>query len=120
MSKVYIPFNKWSRDRLRSGVKIATSRIKQFGRPRDIFLVDGRKYIIVSVEKISLGLIAAEHYKEEGADSPQEFIDVWIELHPKKRFYPNQIVHFHRFKLLEEAQVQATLERYEYFHPTLT
>ena len=97
---IEIPFNKWSRERLKEG-KCATSRNKKYGVEGDTFIVDGIKYIITDIARVSLQTVLDLGVQEEGADSKEEFIKVWKEIHPRKGFVPEQKVWFHRFKLKE-------------------
>jgi len=56
------------------------------------------------------------YYLDEGAKSPEEFIEVWNKLHPKG-FDPDQVVYFHKFRELtpETIQLKGLLSK-----PTLT
>ena len=98
MTIIEIPFNGWSLERLRDGRKTATSRNKLYGVSGDTFTIDNMDFEFRTTYKKQLLDIAENHFKEEGAKSQQEFIDVWVELHPKKGFVPNQKVYFHTFK----------------------
>ena len=98
MTKIKIPFNNWSIKRLRNSRKTATSRNKKYGTYGDTFIVDGMKFKLISITYITLLDVAYNHFKEEGAKNPQEFIDVWNELHPKTKFVENQKVYFHTFR----------------------
>jgi hypothetical protein len=109
MSKIEIPFNDWSKDKLRRGIKTATTRSKKYGEPGDTFEVRFnleqherfsrvRTYELVSITRKSLANVAERHFKEEGAESPQEFIEVWNDTHPRRKFRSQDIKYFHRFK----------------------
>lgn len=101
MSVIEIPFNDWSIERLLSGNKTATSRNKIYGRTGDVFHAQNVAFEIESIEYLKLVTIAFMHYKEEGATGPQEFIDVWTELHPKVGFIPSHKVYFHTFRRID-------------------
>lgn len=107
MSKIEIPFNDWSKDKLRGDKKTATTRSKPYGSPGDTFEVDLtimefdgdiRTYELTLVTKKTLMVVANNHYDEEGAESPQEFIEVWNQLHPRRKYRPMDIKWFHKFK----------------------
>jgi hypothetical protein len=86
--KKEIPFNKWSLERIKLGRKICTSRTKKWN--------DKRVYLIL---KLPLWIVRKYLYKEEGADSPEEFEKVWRSIH-RKRFLDwdkEVFVHFGNF-----------------------
>ena len=56
-----IPFNKWSRERIKQGRKFATSRKRKYDDPRVLFRVH-----------LPWGIIKEYFWKSEGADSPEE------------------------------------------------
>jgi|GEM_PF-1861425 len=94
-----VPFNDWSQERLLKTSKTATSRTRQYGNIGDTFQAGDKTFEITEVSKKSLRDIAQNHYLEEGAKSPEEFVDVWNSLHPKG-FDPEQVVYFHKFREL--------------------
>ncbi|MCG2737746.1 MAG: hypothetical protein L6282_15285 [Candidatus Methanoperedenaceae archaeon] len=94
-----IPFNEWSQERLLLGSKTATSRTSQYGKIGDTFQAGDKTFELTDVSRKSLEDIAQNHYLDEGAKSPEEFIRVWNSLHPKG-FDPKQVVYFHKFKEL--------------------
>jgi len=101
--EIDIPFNDWSKNRLLDRRKTATTRSKRYGEPGDTFEVDlsprpFKSYELVSIELMTLKEIAEEHYDEEGAESPQEFIEVWNEIHPFRKYRPDDKKWFHKFK----------------------
>lgn len=99
MSKrVTIPFNDWSLERLRDGRKTATTRSKKFGNVGDTFEVENVIYEITQVGKFELKTIAESFYKEEGAESEEEFIEEWNHIHPRKGFveYDQKWLHLFR------------------------
>jgi hypothetical protein len=107
---VMIPFNDWSKDRLERGMKSATSRNKKYGLPGHRFRVRLKgtlhTYELIDVVFMSLKDVAQKHWREEGAESPGEFIKVWNEIHPRKRFDPDHYVYFHKFKEVEKDEVE--------------
>jgi|APHM01.1.fsa_nt_gi hypothetical protein len=98
MTEVEIPFNGWSKERLREGAKTATSRTKRYGDPGDVFEVEGQVYVLTHVVQLPLGIVANHFTEEEGAASYGEFIEVWQDLHPTKGYTPDRQVHLHLFR----------------------
>lgn len=101
MTEIKIPFNDWSIERLRDGIKTVTSRNKMYGVAGDTFIVDDMKFELEITVQKTLHDVAYYFFKEEGAIDPHEFMDVWTELHPKKGFVANQKVYFHTFKRID-------------------
>lgn len=101
----YVPFNDWSQERLLQGSKTATSRTKQYGNIGDTFQAGDKSFELTGVSRKNLWDIAQNYYLDEGAKSPEEFIEVWNALHPKG-FDPGQVVYFHKFKELTPDTVQ--------------
>ena len=58
-----IPFNDWSKERIKQGRKFCTSRHKRYPH-------DGR--VLYITEKLPWGLIRRCLWQTEGADSPKE------------------------------------------------
>ena len=81
--EVEIPFNDWSKKRLRTG-KVATSRSKRYGNPGDTFVFDGIKYKIILVRQLPLWFIRDCLWGCEGAIAPWEFVTEWKKIHYKK------------------------------------
>mgnify|MGYP000508473649 CR=1 FL=1 len=105
--KIEIPFNKWSKERLYEERKCATTRNKKYGNVGDWFEVifkdkdEIRKYQLIEVTKTLLRSVASFRWKEEGADSPEEFKKIWKEIHPRKGWMAEQEVWFHLFRELD-------------------
>jgi len=93
-----IPFNLWSRDKLRNGIKTVTSRTTKYGDVDDTFKAVGKNYRITAVMKLPLRTIADEYYFEEGCSSPDDFKKIWCEIHPISRWIPNKEVYLHFFE----------------------
>ncbi len=103
MAEISIPFNDWSKERLADGRKTATCRSKKYGEPGNTFQVNCwpgpvKTFEIMSITKKKLMTVANEHYDEEGAESPQEFIEQWNLIHPRRKYQPMDEKWFHRFK----------------------
>ena len=95
--KVDIPFNDWSKERLLAGRKFATSRNKKYGCVGDFFEAFGWRWKITSVKKIPLKIVSCYLYEIEGSDTPMEFISIWDEIHPIKKYDPEHMVWVHFF-----------------------
>ncbi len=65
----------------------------------DYFKVDGVEYVLTAITKKTLKEIAEQHYQDEGAESPDEFIDVWNSIHTNIGFVPDQTVYYLEFVL---------------------
>jgi len=59
--KEIVPFNEWSRKRIKEGRKFCTSRKRIWNDPR-----------VFRIEKKLWKFIKKENWREEGADSPDE------------------------------------------------
>lgn len=96
--KINIPFNEWSKERL--GItKFGTSRNKKYGDVGDLFIVGKYEYQLIHVIKLPLVFIRNVLYEWEGAESSEEFEQVWNDIHPKKGFVPDQEVWYHHFRV---------------------
>jgi len=106
---IEIPFNDWSKERLMDQSKKATSRNKKYGKVGDNFIVykpknHPDKYTLIAVYEIELIIeiplwfVAEDLYRSEGAESKEEFVKVWEEIHPRKGYRPFDLVWYHHFK----------------------
>lgn len=100
--QVEIPFNEWSRERMRRGKKTATSRTKRYGEVGDWFEVDGQRYELIYVTRSCLDTIKKWYYRWEGCKTPEEFVEVWESIHRRAGFRPTQKIWFHVFKKVGE------------------
>lgn len=107
MSNINIPFNAWSLRALADGKKSATTRSKPYGKPGDTFAVGDTTYALLHVEKVSLGFVADFMYREEGCASTSDFRAVWKAIHPKRGFYPNEVVWLHTFYKVEKRPARS-------------
>ena len=103
--EIVIPFNDWSKARLRANHKIATSRNKRYGNVGDTFTVECgysnqplHRYELTHVERVSLAFVRDKFYWEEGCNSEDMFIQVWNDIHPKKKFNDEHKVWLHLFR----------------------
>jgi hypothetical protein len=100
-SFIEIPFNGWSRERLKKGSKRATSRSKRYGAVGQVFDVEDRRYQIDLVIRVPLWFVAENLYLSEGAESYDEFIAVWTDIHPRRGYRPDDMVWYHHFREVE-------------------
>ncbi len=98
LNQVIIPFQPHWREKMLKGIKTCTSRPLKYGDTGNWFSQFGATFKILSVNKYALHHIADNLYKEEGCDSPEEFKRIWIKLHPRKGWVPNQEVFTHFFR----------------------
>jgi hypothetical protein len=97
--KIDLPFKPRFRFPLRTGRKTATSRTGFSGKVGDTFEAYGATFRVEEVSQLPLTTVANDHWREEGVESPEEFRDVWCEIHPRRGWDPDQVVKFIRFKI---------------------
>lgn len=95
---INIPFNEWSKQRLRDGRKSCTSRKKKCGVLGDLFKVDGTTYRITKIEQRPLGYVAIRLRHQEGADNSVEFLQVWRDIYPNVKMRLTDMVYVHFFE----------------------
>lgn len=100
---IQVRFNTWSKDRLMSGKKLATSRTIRHGFVGDRFQVGPLWFEIVSIEKKTLADVTMNFFAMEGAESPEEFKKVWLSIHPRASWDPEKIVFYHVFKKVDKG-----------------
>lgn len=93
-----IPFQPEWYNKMLSGKKTCTSRTKKYGNVGDTFNIFGATFKIVDILYLPLNFISHSLYKEEGCDSPDKFIEIWVKLHPRKGWVPTQLVYAHKFR----------------------
>lgn len=96
--KVRLPCLPRWREKMLSGVKVCTSRREQCGDVGDTFVVFGVTFEITDVVPETLLVVSRDLYIAEGCESPEEFVEVWAQLHPYKGFVPKQTVYVHWFR----------------------
>lgn len=89
---IEIPFNAWSKDKLRKGIKHSTFRYKKYGKEDDTFQAEGKTYFIMRFIEATGEEVINEHYLMEGAKSPDELRKVLEGIcrgnfNPKKKGY---------------------------------
>lgn len=95
--KIEIPFNRWSKNRIQKQMKKATSRYKKYGKVGDIFEVEGTSYVLDLVIHIPLWFVVEDLYRSEGAESLDELIKIWENIHPRKGYRGFDLVWYHHF-----------------------
>lgn len=101
MAEIILPFNSWSRKKLALHLKTATTRTYKAGAWGDHFHVGMVAFLLEATMKTTLQVVARDFYHEEGAATPEEFIEVWKDLHPYNGWQPEKIVWIHFFSELE-------------------
>lgn len=102
--EIVIPFNAWSTGQILAGRKTSTCRIKLYGYTGDTFRLEGRRYLINHVYVVTLERVRMEFYRQEGCMSPEEFEEVWIRIHPRKGYSPNQRVYLYLFQYIVNGE----------------
>jgi len=103
MSQVEIPFLPRFEALVREGHKTCTSRTKSYGRPGDYFEAWGRLYVLTKVERATLQRVSTELLSAEGFTSRENFVVLWNQLHPRKKYSPNIVVNVHHFESMKRA-----------------
>jgi hypothetical protein len=94
---VIIPFRKDMRDKVFAGEKTATTRKTKYGFVGDTFMVGTVMCRITEVRKLMLVRVAFDWFKEEGFSSPEEFVETWVDMHPRIGYTPSRPVFLHLF-----------------------
>jgi hypothetical protein len=98
MREIKIPFQPDMKELVLSGDKTCTSRNQLYGETGDFFYINRNRFVLTDVRSAPLGYVARNLYKEEGFMNPAGFIKKWNEIHPIRRYNPNQIIWLHEFK----------------------
>ncbi len=96
-----LPFHDRFVDAIQSGRKTMTSRNSRYGKAGDILWTPAGFVRLLDVRKCEIETVAQEHYHEEGLDSPEEFREVWREIHPRKGWVPDQEIWLHEFEHID-------------------
>ena len=97
----YLPFLPRFRPLIQNGVKVATARTRKYGEPGSLVNSPCGVLRILSVRKERLEDIANLYWKEEGAESPEDFQQAWNQLHPGRGWTPDLKVWFHLFEVVK-------------------
>lgn len=90
-----------------AGTKTCTSRTRRYGRAGDVLESDAGPLRLTKVWRGDVASVAARRYVEEGFSSPDDFLAVWREIHPKARAQ-GYSPHFDRVWVHEFERVQQT------------
>jgi hypothetical protein len=85
-------------ERSLSGRKTGTSRNQKYGDTGDSFEIRGVLFEIIKTSRVTLEFVAKSKYREEGFNSPEEFINIWKKIHYKLGWTPDKLVWFHEYK----------------------
>ena len=81
------------------GKKTSTSQVHEYGKKGDIFLIQGVKFRIISVKRMTLKQTFQKNYKKEGCKTPKEFEKIWMKFHKYQDEWPlNTRVYVYSFK----------------------
>lgn len=100
---VEIPFNAWSKEKLDLKKKRCTSRNKIYGMQYATFQVGERWYILKLILRLPLWFVRDFLYPLEGADTPEEFVGVWKNIH-RGKFNETENVYVHFFEEIEDPK----------------
>lgn len=100
----YLPFYPRFHDLIRSGVKNRTARTKKYGEAGDVVNSPVGPLRIKSVHLESLEAIRDVFWKDEGVESPDEFVKVWCRIHPRAGWTPAKRVWLHHFEPLRDLE----------------
>lgn len=64
-------------------------------------------YELTHVVKLPLAVVAEHFYEVEGADSVQEFIEIWEDIHYRRGFEADWEVWLHLFREIDHPAVDA-------------
>lgn len=98
---INIPFMSEWETKMLSGEKVCTSRTKKYGEIGKRFNQFGATFEIMEVRRLPLEDIAKYYYKEEGCESSEEFIKIWLRLHTRTTWTPGRKVFTHFFRRVE-------------------
>jgi len=96
----HVPFLPRFLPLIRARRKWATTRTRKLGEVGDILDTDTGAIQLTRVERLSLDHVAETHHEAEGCESPQGFIDVWREIHPRAGWTPKAKKWYHEFTYL--------------------
>jgi hypothetical protein len=93
-----IPFHYDMKQAIKDLIKCGTTRTKNYGTGTRTFTVDGWDvtYNVEEVIRTTLEDVATNHYKDEGFNNREGFINKWISIHPGRGFIPDQKVWYHK------------------------
>ncbi len=96
--EIEMPFTGWSRLQLEKGKKCCTTRRYQMGEAGDTFTVDDGVYRITRIEHLPLHQVRNLLFREEGADSPEQFERIFRSQHQFYEWDEGERVYVHFFE----------------------
>jgi hypothetical protein len=97
--EIYLPFNAIFEKPLLSKSKTWTTRSRAHGKKGDTFKAFGATFVLDEVEWGKLG-DSADHFKDEGFTTKDDFIDFWCKIHPRIGYAPDRMYCVHKFHTL--------------------
>lgn len=85
-----------------TGRKTGTTRNRMLGKPMDRFEAFGEWFEFTAVDRMRLGDVAKLFFRQEGFEAPEDFLDCWVEIHPRAKLDLTKAVWFHQFELVEK------------------
>ena len=115
MTKIEIPFNAWSKDKLRKGIKTSTFRYHQYGTAGDTFETEGKEYELLKFEEHNGRDVIMNHYKSEGAASPKELRKVLNGIHWRTGLNPERrgTLHYFAERTAKKKEAAAKVRKHE-------
>jgi hypothetical protein len=101
MAEVEIPFRSQFENAMISDRKTATSRTKLNGKIGDTFKAFGHLFEITELHRLTLSDVAQRFYRQEGVESPGDFMQVWQKLH-RGVWNPQRLIWLHRFRRIRK------------------
>ncbi len=99
-NQVWLPFNPIFEKPLLSGSKTWTTRSRAHGKVGDTFTAFGATFVLDEVEWGKLR-DSADHFKDEGFTTKDDFIEFWCKIHPRIGYAPDRMYCVHKFHRLE-------------------
>lgn len=99
----WLPFTAEMQRAITEGRKTATSRPRKYGEKGDVVDSPVGPLRLTSVTKMSLWEVAHDHWREEGAESPEDFKRIWCGIHREAGWRDTWSIHFHRFERVADA-----------------
>lgn len=84
-----------------SGEKTATRRNGRYADPGEIMILEGRKFVVGSVYRQSLGELTEDDARREGFGSLEDYQQSILSIHPGMPWLPEMKVWVHEFHAVE-------------------
>lgn len=83
-------------------------RTDNHGEPGDLWRIQGTDIVlrILRKQRMMLSDVAQNHYRQEGHESPEEFIDFWDECYPEDEYDPLRWVVSYVFEVMHNGPSQ--------------